>query len=54
MVGLRCVLVPVGGSFSLMCNTEVSGLVEVGLSPVLDLFSSNQFTVISLDTVILF
>lgn len=40
----NCVLVPVGGSFSLlMCNTEVQGLV-VGLSPVLDLFGSNQFT----------
>ena len=41
----NCVLVPVGGSFSLlMCNTEVQGLVEVGLSPILDLFGSNQFT----------
>ena len=40
----NCVLVPVGGSFSsLMCSTEVQGLVAVGLSPVLDLFGSNQF-----------
>ena len=40
----NCILVLVGVSFSLlMCYTEVQGLVEIGLSAILDLFGSNQF-----------